>query len=91
MQLFADDECVVRLAYLSDIFVRLKEFNRKMQGKNENALSNMNEVQGFCGKLRVRLQHITIAPTETSPTVCSLVAGHEVICVTEEHLNALQQ
>jgi hypothetical protein len=36
--LFAGDEWVCKLAYLSDIFVHLNELNRKMQGRNENIL-----------------------------------------------------
>jgi hypothetical protein len=90
MQLLAGNEWVARLAYLSDIFGCLKQLNRKMQGKKENALSNMNKIHGFCSKLTLRLQHIAIGPSKMFPTLCSLVAGSEFICVTEEYLNALQ-
>jgi hypothetical protein len=77
MQLLADDEWVVILAYLSDIFVLLKQLHREIQGKTENTLSNTDKMQRFCGKLKLQLQYITIGPSEKSPTVCSLVAGSD--------------
>jgi hypothetical protein len=46
-QVLAYDEWVAKLAYLSGIFVRLNELNRKMQGKNENILSSVDKTEGF--------------------------------------------
>ena len=39
--LFADDEWISKLAYLSDTFVHLNELNRKMQGRKENILTSI--------------------------------------------------
>jgi hypothetical protein len=51
--LLADDEGIAKLAYLLDIFVQLDEPNRKMQGKNENILIIMDNVQGFSVMLKL--------------------------------------
>jgi hypothetical protein len=51
----------------------------------------MDKIQGFCSKLKLWLQHIANVSTEMFLTVCSLAAGNKLICVIDEHLNALQQ
>jgi hypothetical protein len=49
----------------------------------------MDKIKGFCGKLKLCLQHIASGSTEMFPTVCSLAAGIKLISVIE-HVNALQ-
>jgi hypothetical protein len=48
-QVFAYDEWVAKLAYLSGVFVHLNELNRKMQDKNENEniLSSVDKTKDF--------------------------------------------
>jgi hypothetical protein len=41
------DESVVKLAYLSDIFIHLNELSGKMEGKNENIVSSVDKIEGF--------------------------------------------
>jgi uncharacterized protein YukE len=62
-----------------------------MQSNTENILSNVNNMQGFCGKLQMRLQHIDAGSTETLPNACSYAADNEFISATQQHLNATQQ
>jgi hypothetical protein len=57
-----------------------------MKGKNEDILSSMDKIQGFCGTFKLRLQHMANGSTVVFPTACSLAAGNKLIYVTEEHL-----
>ncbi|XP_023226698.1 zinc finger BED domain-containing protein 5-like [Centruroides sculpturatus] len=90
--LFADDEWVCKLAYLSDIFVHLNELNRKMQGRNENILTSMNKIQGFVNKLNLWIQRIENGSFVMFSTVWSLASGNKVMMdLIKEHLQILQQ
>ncbi|XP_023240180.1 protein FAM200A-like [Centruroides sculpturatus] len=90
--LFADDEWVCKLAYLSDIFIQLNELNRKMQGKNENILTSMDKIQGFVNKLNLWIQRIENGSFEMFLTVWSLASCNKVMMdLTKQHLQILQQ
>lgn len=90
--LFADDEWVSKLAYLSDIFVHLNELNRKMQGRNENILTSMDKIQGFINKLNLWIQTIENGSCEMFPTVWPLADDNKVLMdLIKEHLVLLQQ
>jgi hypothetical protein len=42
-------------------------------------------------ELKLWRQHVASCSTEMFPAACSLAAGFVLICVTEEHLNALHR
>lgn len=50
---FSDEKFVLRLSYLADIFGKLNDLNRSMQGSNSNILTNVDKIQGFRRKLRL--------------------------------------
>ena len=51
--LHASDECCARLAYMEDIFQHLNELNTRMQGQNENLLTNTDKISGFHSKVQL--------------------------------------
>ena len=50
-KLLASDEWCARLAYMADIFQHLNELNTRMQGRNENLLTNTDKIKGFRSKV----------------------------------------
>ena len=56
-KLLASDEWCARLAYMADIFQHLNELNTRMQGRNENLLTNVDKINGFHSKVQLWQQH----------------------------------
>ena len=52
-QLLASDNWWARLAYMADILQHLNELNTRMQGCNENLLTSMDKIIGFCSKVKL--------------------------------------
>ena len=57
-KLLTSDEWYARLAYMADIFQHLNERNTRMQGRNENRLTNADKINGFHSKVQLWQQHV---------------------------------
>ena len=57
-KLLASDEWCARLAFMADIFQHLNELNTRMQGRNENLLTNMDKINEFRSKVQLWQQHV---------------------------------
>ena len=57
-KLLASNEWCARLAYMADIFQHLNELNTRMQGRNENLLTNTDKINGFRSKVQLWQQHV---------------------------------
>lgn len=45
--LFCNDEWILKLSYLADIFSKLNELNLKLQGKEHDVFKHNEEVEAF--------------------------------------------
>ena len=68
-------EWCARLAHMADIFQHLNELNTRMQGRNENLLTNTDKINGFRSKVQLWQQHSGKyqpwhVPTHTEMTRC---------------------
>ncbi|XP_067936982.1 protein FAM200A-like [Watersipora subatra] len=90
--LFSSDEWCSKLAYLADIFHHLNELNTRMQGRNENLLTNTDKVIGFRVKVHFWQQNVLRANLAMFPLTekrqSRTAALREVIC---KHLKSLEQ
>ena len=57
-ELLVSIEWCASLAYMADIFQHLNELNTRMQGRNENLLTNTDKINGFRSKVQLWQQHV---------------------------------
>ena len=57
-KLLVSIEWCTRLAYMAYIFQHLNELNTRMQGRNENLLTNTDKINGFRSKVQLWQQHV---------------------------------
>ena len=57
-KLLASYEWYARLTYMADIFQLQNELNTRMQGRNENLLTNTDKINRFRSKLQLWQQHV---------------------------------
>ena len=57
-KLLVSIEWCARLAYMADIFQHLNKLNTRMQGRNENLLTNTDKINAFLSKAQLWQQHV---------------------------------
>jgi len=101
MEFFAwldDEEWIMRLAYLVDIFEQLNKLNLQMQGRNTNIIKFMDSLKAFMSKLENWKRKVKIKNVAMFEKLSSiLVAGGEDQVLPEfakneilQHLTALE-
>lgn len=92
-QLFEDNHCTVKLAYMADISEHLNELNKKMQGRSENYLTCSDKLMGFKNKLELWQKKLQNGSQEMfQRTYKSMIKNKQLILdLTRQHLSLLQE
>ena len=91
-KLLASDEWCARLAYMADIFQHLNELITRMQGRNENLLTNTDKINGFHPKVQLWQQHVESSNLGMFPLTQKWQGVNTAaLCETSKHLKTLEQ
>ncbi|XP_068104034.1 SCAN domain-containing protein 3-like [Hyperolius riggenbachi] len=89
-----DKTWCLKLAYLSDIFLKFNNLNTSMQGPKENLITSANKIKGFSRKLQSWKQSVAKGDLCNFPSVVQMAADtsdHSVLVdIIMNHLSSLE-
>ncbi len=82
----------MKLAYLTDIYQHLANFNTSMQGTKENILTSTDKLLAFKNRLPVWKYHLSRGYVEMFPLLLQTETEYEdVIPLITSHLGSLSE
>ncbi|KAE8287501.1 Zinc finger MYM-type protein 6 [Larimichthys crocea] len=92
---FYCNKFLMKLAYLSDMFLKLNELNLQLQGKNTHLPQLADKITSFVRKLEMWLQRVKVGRVDSFENLKSFIEDNKlqntVIPCMEEHISALQK
>ncbi|XP_073324188.1 zinc finger BED domain-containing protein 5-like [Pagrus major] len=92
---FHCNKFLMKLAYLSDIFLKLNEVNLQLQGRNTHLPHLADKITSFTRKLEMWLQRVKVGRVDSFENLKSFIEDNKlqntVIPCMEAHISALQK
>ena len=84
---FSDELWLVRLAYLADVFGRLNQLNKSLQGSRTSLFLVNDKIMALRKKLGFMIQEINTGNTSSFPWLDTFLTENEIILPTELAVN----